>query len=208
MIGLMIADILGIKKILKMYILIGLVYIGIDIFSENSSMYAIVVLLGFMLVLSTFTYNEQCKWDTYVNTMPLRRSDIVREKYLLSILCVLTPAAVGMLTQFVLQMIRHETKPDPYIVIIAISLFAFLYLAIMMPILFKTGSEKARVIMVVLWVIPFLLIMLAKKADLIHESMITARQVKIFIISVVIVIIALFILSYFISKAIYQKKEL
>lgn len=89
MTGLMLSDILTLKKAIRLYLLVSVVYMIIGISSGGgTNMVSFIVFFGVMLVIASFSYNDMSHWDRYVNTTPIRRIDVVLAKYLLAFLTV------------------------------------------------------------------------------------------------------------------------
>ena len=95
--GLLLKEILGIKSFLKMYLFIIAVCIIPVAVSQNgrfSSGFAIGVctFVGIMMCFVSFNYDAVSKWDKFVLTLPFTREQIVRSKYLFSLIMI----GVGM----------------------------------------------------------------------------------------------------------------
>lgn len=208
MLGMIMADVYTLKKMLKLSGVLCLIYIVLAMFVEDATpMIAFVIFFSMMSILSAFSYNEQCHWDVFVNTLPVDRNKVVREKYVLTLLFLLVAAVISDIAMVVSNMIYH--RPLLYTIenVHIVTAIAAFYLAITIPIMFKMGTERARVIMVLVYVIPFLAFMILNRYnENMLDSLISSLQgyFQIIIMSAAVVGI---IISYFISCAIYKKKE-
>lgn len=211
MIGLLLKDIYVLKKYLKQ---IGFTFIFFMAFTVylKSPYYLIgmMVMMSTMMIITSMSYDEQVKWDKYALTMPLVRKDIVLSKYLLLILS----AAVGTVFSTVIGcIVAAVMKLGGYgsiflaagiIFLIAITIFS-----ILIPILFKFGVEKARIIMLVVFAIPFFLVGgTVKLLQQMNVPMPSIETVKMMGFASPVVALIIYFISYNISIAIYEKKEL
>ena len=91
MLGLIKKDLLIIKGNIKVAILFVIVFALMS--SEgNEILYFVPVFLSTMLFMSTFSYDDYNKWDAYACTFPSGRANIVKAKYLASL--ILTVIAI------------------------------------------------------------------------------------------------------------------
>ena len=86
MIGAVIADMLSMKKVVKLYLIVSVIYIALGIFNGGGSgMVSFLVFFAVMLVLASFSYNDICHWDKFINVTPVRRIEIVAAKYIFAL---------------------------------------------------------------------------------------------------------------------------
>ncbi len=78
------------------------VLLGGSMFTDVSAFWSVYAMfMGSLLVSSMQNMDETGRWCTYCDTFPLRRSDIVKEKYVLALIC----AAVIILVYAVLRLV-------------------------------------------------------------------------------------------------------
>ena len=82
--GLIIKDLLLMKENWKQLLLFGLIFIVIGL-EGNQILTFVPVFLSLMVLLSTFSYDDYNKWNSYAVTLPNGRKNIVRAKYIASI---------------------------------------------------------------------------------------------------------------------------
>lgn len=105
-----------------------------------------VPLLGMIVLISTFSYDEQSGFNAYASTLPSGRKNIVRSKYLSSVLIILM---CGIIAIIIAMMTSYKNNNIDFINIIS-SLFGsvfgiLLVISIMYPLIFKFGIEKGRI---------------------------------------------------------------
>lgn len=218
--GLMIKDFYNLKKQLLLYILIGVLYSAIGAISSNEngvSFTGFVMILSAMLPVTAVSYDERSSWDKYGLTMPISRKEAVASKYVIGILFTAAGALISAVIGFIF---RADMKEFAYVLSIMAGI-CFIYLAVLLPVVYKFGTEKARFAVIAVMLIPFLFIaggaMLFKKASVgvikVPESAAAAVQTgtdSSFILGIAVflaVSCAIMYVSYRISVRIYSSKE-
>lgn len=203
--GILYKDFLVLKK--QGVIILGclLLYGIIALFGGNdSSIFSFaVVFLGTMLPVTALAYDEQAKWDKYALSMPVSRTEMVVSKYLL---CLIVFAVAGILNLGV-ELIQKKgiIDMDAVLVSLAVLSLGILYVSVMLPLLFRFGVEKGRLMILLVVFVPAGIFMLLDWAGVSVPKSNTEMTVLLKILPVVA--LAALILSVLVSVAIYQKKE-
>ena len=98
MTGLITKDFLVMRKMLRSYLLVIVVYTilaYLDFFDYSFIITFVQVALS-VLPISAFAYDEQSKWDRYAMSLPLGRSRVVGARYLFVLLLTLFTVAFGL----------------------------------------------------------------------------------------------------------------
>lgn len=106
---------------------------------------AYIPMMGMMLVISSFSYDEYNKWDSYALTMPVNRRQIVLSKYCFVLFFLVVSTLLAFVTSIIGMMI-HQTgtlEETLYSSMIA-PIIILVIISILMPLLYKYGAEKAR----------------------------------------------------------------
>ena len=122
--------------LIALYLVLGKLTTGLD---------SVAMLLAAMLPTNCIGYDERTKWPRYALSMPVSVRDLVVSKYLLgygALLCAAALRAVVMYLPF-----GNPGGWDGLAVGVSISL---LYSAVQLPILFRCGTERGRIWMIVL----------------------------------------------------------
>lgn len=213
--SLIIKDFLVLKRYARIYLLIFAFYIVLGTFVDDASLLsAWIIFILAMMVLTSLSYDEQSKWNTLALSMPIKRDDIVKSKYVLS-LSLLT---VGFLTSIISVIIINIVKQIPFtfnsiIMQCIMLLIGLLFTSLILPISFKYGTEKSRIVIVILFLVPFGAIMLIEKANLIDGNTLKNWMTYIMehrsqaIAAIIIFAILIYAVSYLISKSIVRKTE-
>ncbi|MBQ7902791.1 MAG: ABC-2 transporter permease [Oscillospiraceae bacterium] len=209
MAGLIYKDIMVMKKTLVLYAFISVLYGYMEITTNSSGiMFAMVMLASTMVPISSIAYDERCGWDRVVNTCPLSRSQVIIAKYLLGL--VLT--AISAVVVFAIYLFHpHMTVTENIGTVAVMSLMALVYQALLLPTIIKFGSEKGRMIMMVILFAPVVLIFAIPKLPFIDLSALAdmlERNSNILPFITVAVIAAVYICSVALSVKIYKNKDL
>ena len=207
MIGLIMKDLLLIKGNLKTAILLFIVFILLAI-NGNGNFAFIPAFISVMLFMSTFSYDEFNHFDAYAITMPNGKTNIVKAKYIASMILVLIACLVTFVICFVIGYIQNSLDLNElFYTILGSGLAITLFQALIYPFIFKFGIEKGRIgIFIGVFFIVAIIGYILEKGIQLPANVITFVNQYFLILCPIILIICLFI-SYIISKRIYLKKQ-
>ena len=172
MTGLMMKDLLVMRKALKSYFLIIAFYAVLawmDILNFGFIITFIQVML-MVLPISAFAYDDQAKWDRYAMSLPLGRSKVVGARYLFVLLLSLCTLALGLGGAAFSCMFQQEDLLEMLLTLIVSAAIGLLIPALLLPVTYKWGPERARIYLYAMLLIPFVGVLLLAKADLIDFS--------------------------------------
>ncbi|MDC7290937.1 ABC-2 transporter permease [Blautia schinkii] len=102
--GLLIKDFYNLKKTMTVYVIMTIILSAYCAFTNKSSFVSINPILIFSTTItSTFSMDNSVKWDKLAVPAPLKRSDIVKSKYMLLLLII--AVGIGTGTVFALPVI-------------------------------------------------------------------------------------------------------
>lgn len=204
--GLLLKEIYSLKRYISIISLLMAFYLALSVKTGNPSMLMFVITFIFIfVVLSSFAYDEATKWDRYAIAMPLTRKTIVLSKYLLMCIVMvlglaLTVAAIVVYSFFDTQYSVIATVPE-----LASAIVAGLFLmSFYIPATYQFGVEKSRLILMGVFVITMLVgSQFIKPLKIFLSTEYAEQDLKI----VGVMVVLLFIASYFLSVKIYSRKE-
>ncbi|WP_018213084.1 ABC-2 transporter permease [Desulfitobacterium hafniense] len=204
--GLIIKDIFALRQQGKILLALLVFYAVYSVVFQNLSMLAaMTVLLCVMLPVTTMAYDEKSKWDKYALSMPIPRKAIVFSKYLFAIIAeFLAVIIVGILGGIIVFFTGEMAIGEMLVMTLALGGVGLFFLALILPILFKFGVEKARLIMLLVFFVPSMLVMMIPQLGIEPPSVQTLRFLG--YLSPLIVA-GILLLSIKISIGIYSKKE-
>ncbi len=205
MIGLIKKDLLIIKSNLKQYIVICLLVFFLSL-NGNDFAYFLPVFLSMSIYISTFSYDNLSNFDSYAISLPVKRKNIVKAKYLGSLLMFVLGCLFTLGYAFILSLFRDINFIEILITVYGGFIGIIVLEAILYPLIFKFGIEKGRVFLfVIIAFIGAIFGIALEIGDLTIFSKILNN--KIFIILINLFIIGLFLLSYYIARRIILKKD-
>lgn len=213
--GLIIKDILNLRNYMKQLILVFIFFVAYGIFLKNGVFVgSMITLMLSMQVITTMSYDEYAKWDKYALTMNVNRKDIVLSKYVFFIMSIIIGIVVGIISSSLINIISDSNIGIDEILVTSIMVpcvFAILF-CIIIPIVFKVGVEKARVVMMAIFFTPtilgFIIFKMAEKANMPIPDETTLELIfKFGLIGLIVLTVVFIFISYKISLSIYNKKE-
>lgn len=119
-------------------------------------------IFGAMLIMTSFTLDSATKWNRYAMTMPIKKDDMVKSKFvllsLISICAVSVSTLIGIVMSTLIGKVNLVNIEE--IMLIAGGCFIGVVLSLMMggvsiPLILKYGVDKARILSIVAFVVPF-----------------------------------------------------
>lgn len=204
--GLLIKEMYTIKKTIFAILLLGIFYIVMACINQDGFTLLVMMLLILpMFSVTSFYYDDMTKWDKYASALPLRRNQIVLSKYILSGLLMLLGIAYIVVSAAIVSIITNKNIFLQMIIPAALALTAgILFTSGMMPLIYKFGVEKGRIMMVVLAVVFGALIGGIASAG---QFEVIAQNITLIVTVAFAVSLILFWVSYNLSVKFYQRKE-
>ena len=178
MCGLIWKDFLVLRKTLRLYVLFLLGYLGmalLGIFDLTFvTTFCSVILM--ILPISAFSYDEFARWDRYARTLPLSTRQLLGGPSLFVLLLMLAVAAIGAVSAVLLSFTGSVDLWESLGTQL-VSLGAALFIVdVMFPLNYRLGPERARPFLFAVTFLPFILLFLLAKADILDLSFLDRLQ--------------------------------
>ena len=209
MLGLIKKDFLLIKANLKSMIIIFVIYIMLA-FQGTLDATFIIPLIGIILFLSTFSYDDFNNWNSYAVTLPNGRKNVVRAKYIASTILMIILAVVAFSIGIGISYIKtNSINLDEIISSLMGTMLSIVIInSLLYPIVFKFGATNGRIILfAVVFGIAGIGTLIAQFIDMAAIINIINKLDNYLLIVIPIIYIILLGISYLISSKIYQNKE-
>ena len=208
MYGLIKKDLFTIKGNLKTIVIIFLVFVFMS-FKGQSDLSFILPLICIMMFMSTFSYDEFNNWNAYAITLPNGRKNVVKSKYLATLVLVVISTIITSIVAIISAVIKNNVDIEVLISTIFGGAFAVLLIeSIMYPLIFKYGIEKGRIgLFVGVFVITAVVGLLFKNVKITSFDFLIEILEKFWLIIIPVLAILILFISYKISEKIYLKKE-
>lgn len=208
--GLLLKDFCILKKQMKLMVVFVIFYAIWAVAAKMPTMMGtMVILLSIMMPISSMSYDEAGQWYRYAFSLPIPRRTLVLSKYVLGFLVSLGGLVVSAIGNIIiLALTNWENALESWLTIIGFLELGVIFLSIIIPILFKYGVEKGRLLIVVIAVIPSLLVaLLGSTLKTSGTLMPSAELLQAILYSSPLFTLAIFLISFRISVGICRKKE-
>lgn len=146
------------KSMLFMLLIFALFFVPRD----GAESYIIISgILCSMMVITTFSFDENSKWNKYAMVMPVSKKDLVASKFMVLLIFSAIGAVAGLLIGVIGTVIVGKIDYgnwDGIVTLIGSTLgslvIAEVFGSVSIPLLFKFGAEKARVLSLVAILVP------------------------------------------------------
>lgn len=205
MLGFVKKDLFLLRSNVKTALFILIVYIGLAVMG-NIDISIIIPMLSLILFLSTFSYDEYNNYLAYSSSLPGGRKNYVMGKYVAILFITILLSIITVILMFILSYTSNINIISSLENMCGVVLGLFIVIAVLFPLMFKYGAQKARMVLFVIFGALYATISIIEKIKLniFKSSFLINYGLYIFI---VISILSL-IISYLISLKIYNKKEL
>lgn len=150
--GLIIKDLRLIFSQMKIFLLIIVLWaIFMTINLKEAFFVGYIALMLSFITLGTFNYDEAEKGMSYLFTLPIRRKDYIKEKYLLGLVITIIPALIITLLTcipYIAANAERELWDALFSSLITIPA-AIVLLVLEIPLYIKFGQEKRRIVTVI-----------------------------------------------------------
>lgn len=207
MTSLVLKDLLNLQSYLRTIFVFVIFYTVLSFTMADVSLVAgMLIILFAMIPISSFSYDQQAKWDVFSQTLPVTRKQIVQGKYIVALLFIVLGFVLSFVITVIATVLKNETL-DLMELLIGngmIALTGLILLAIMIPLIYKFGVEKSRMMLMTIALVPTLGVMLLANLGFTIPSDFNWALVG-YIIPAVAVIG--FVISFMISTRIYSAKD-
>ncbi len=209
MLGFIKKDFLLIKANLKTLMVLCIVFF-IMVLQGSFDVTFVMPLIGIMLFISTFSYDEFNNWNGYASTLPMGRKNVVKAKYIESILLMSILAILAFVVAMLISYVKtKEIHLDEILAsLMGTILSIVIVISFLCPIVFKFGVTNGRII---LFALVFGIVgIVALMANFIDRTFIinTINKLEYYLnIAMLIFSFLLLGISYLLSNKIYQNKE-
>lgn len=160
--SLVLKDLYNIKHNSKS-MLIMLLFFTILMVAQNTldGLSVMTCILCTIMVITTFSFDEYSKWVKYAMILPISKKDYVLSKFVVLIIFSLIGAGAGIVLEIADGLVFHKFPAFGIATIIDLLSTTLIGLAIAVflgsltiPLLFKYGAEKARIMTIVCFAVP------------------------------------------------------
>lgn len=214
--GLLIKDLLLLKNQQRFFLLIffmsaGMLLVGINaVFVINY-----VTLIFTMFTLSSISYDEFDNGYAFLFTLPITRNQYAAEKYVFGFVTGGSAFIIVTVFAVIMNFVRGEIGTLELLITALLYLFmSFLFMAVVVPVQLKFGTEKGRIVLIfiigIILAAGFIVVKAAKTFQLDISTMVatlTSFAAGSVITVLLLISLAAVFISYLISVNIMKKKQ-
>ena len=199
--GLLFKDLVNIRQQARIYTLILGIWILIGIAEKNLSFFGgVMSIFSAMVPLTACGYDEKANWDKYALTMPVTRKQMVISKYLLGILILLCGFGLMLLA----GLFTDTALTEQIDIMCVFGTLGMTCMALMLPAVFRLGVEKARTVMMLIFIIPTAALLAVGRLDLATPD---PQLLRTLLHMAPVAAAILFLMSIPFSVYLYEKRE-
>ena len=200
--GLIIKDLTVLKSSLKTVLIIVVLFAFMGIKSGSAYMTTFASVYAAILPMTCMAYDERSRFNRYAVAMPISPRDIALSKYFTGLILAAVATAIALVIALFTKAPIGETA-------VGCMLIPAFYHTFMLPVMFKFGVEKSRLMVLIGVVIPAVGISFMEEAGMLDAFMQTLRTTdETVVMSIVFAVMAvLYLLSVVLSISICKNKE-
>ena len=209
MLGLIKKDFLIIKANLKSMVITFIVYLMLA-FQGTFDVTFIIPIIGIMLFISTFSYDDFNNWNSYAVTLPDGRRNVVRAKYIASIILTVVLGIIALAIGIGISYIKTNAINLNEIIssLMGTALSSITIISLLYPRVFKFGATNGKIILfAVVFGIGGIVALVSNFIDMTSVINMINGLDNYSLIAIPIISVILLGISYLISNKIYQNKE-
>lgn len=210
--GLIYKDLLCLRKSAGSFAAVLVIYMALTVMGVWDFSYVAVFMavLVSMLPYSCFSYDAMAKWDLYGLALPVSRRGIVLARYVVVLAMLALSIALVLVLGAGLTLLGGMGSMSEYVLSAAVALgMGILINAVLMPLLYRFGAERARLLFfAVFGAVVLLVLIVGVGASMNDTNFWDQLQPGTTALGVLIVGAALLAASYFLSVRIYTRREI
>ncbi|OMK35564.1 hypothetical protein BER30_002232 [Clostridioides difficile] len=147
--GLILKDLLNLKGNIKFILLFIIMFGFMSSLGDGNvnNFIGVIIVLCTTMIVSTFSYDDLNKWDSYVLTMPINRNDIVLSKYLTMLIFSFIGVLVSLIVSVTIGYFKNTLILNETLLINALILsISVCFGSLILPLIYKFGIERGSFI--------------------------------------------------------------
>lgn len=197
-----------VKGFLLMVVVIGV----LSVFMDMGAMFVNLMLMMYLVIssMTLFSLDENAKWDRFAVALPLKRIQIVGARYIFLALSMLALTVLSFVYGAIVAVVKDYAAGWPLTMAFngLMSTFAFFFIySFMAPVLYKIGVEKARMAVMVIFLLPYMAIIFLMQYIEPWFMALPVHFMGPIALLVLAVGVAVYVASATVSARIYQAKE-
>lgn len=146
--GILLKDWYGVIHQCRMFLFLVLIFSFISCFHEGDMFFTYYpCVLSGMIAMTLIAYEEREKWEHYAAALPYTRTQLVASKYIVSLCFGAVTVILNLTTQFGYMVYTQNFSSEKLLSMLFVFLpLALVPAAILMPFVFRYGTNKGRIV--------------------------------------------------------------
>ena len=161
--GLLAKEYYVLRRYMRQYVFLFIFFGALSIYMNSVTYFQAMVTMSMsMLIFTGMSYDAASGWDRFVLTMPVSRKDVVRSKYVSCLIYAVIAIGASTLCSIIINTIYPmEDGVLMVLGIVAVTLLCLIFIiySILLPMIFKLGVEKSRILMIAVIMIPIFIML-------------------------------------------------
>ncbi len=207
--GLLLKEWYLMKKYCWTYLLITVIFLAISCVNKNLFFLFYPCLLCGMIPINLLSLDERSGWARYSGTLPYTKAQIVSAKYLVSLFSMIgVPMAACIVRLIQMSLAGAFRWGELFTVLFAMILVSEVFASFCLPLIFRFGTEKGRIIYSVMVGLLCAVLSVVARLLLLWENFQKIEiELNILLVGLALVGTGLYVLSWFLSIWFYKKRE-
>lgn len=210
--GLLYKEGVMLKMTMRMQLFTLVIFAVMGFMLKNIAYLAMMLtILSSNLCLNSFNYDVADEWNIYAATFPVRRESLISIKYILQYLLVAGSVLFALALGIPFSRYAGIAYSECAATVAACGAFSLLAGSLNLLLCTIFGVEKARVISVLTYLVPFGLVMLlyylSVERELVDFSHVTEEQIYLALAAVAAAVVALSLFCWWLACRIFKKQE-
>lgn len=218
MTGFLYKDLLLMRRQITYIVTLILIYTALSAVGvmPASILGGVVVIMGIVFPMNAFSGDDQAHWDKFAAAVPEGRRKAVAGRYLFVLLLILGTSVLVTALLLLLRVtgLLEEPLAELLLPVPACAAIALIMDGVLLPVVYKFGMEKYRILSIIIFLVIFFGCMgLGKLASLGSGSGLLSLPDNIdalvfpLLLILAVAAVVIFVVSYRISLGIYRRKE-
>lgn len=210
MIGLVKKDLLVIKSNLKIILAVLVALLLLTSQEGGSSAIFILPIIGVMMFISTFSYDEFNNWNSYVATLPNGRKNAIIAKYIATMIIIIILSIISIIATIGLNYFTSGTinMTETIAAFLATILSTSILVSLLYPIMIQYGALNGRIIIFIVVIGIGVIGAIVSRYMNLNNVIEQINKIEAYgSILVPIISCLLLAISYLVSEKLFQKKE-
>ncbi|MCI8327267.1 MAG: ABC-2 transporter permease [Lachnospiraceae bacterium] len=208
--GFILNDLYHISNMIKQTLLIVVVW-GFAFANGSGSgayMPMFTILFCMMGMATVFATDEKCGWMKYAMIFPVSKRDYVLAKYIVNFIFALSGCLTGIVLTVLVNQVREVAMKESMYLrsLIAVGI-GMIFGSVFIPLMIKYGTEKARIILLGIVMIPVLLGYFLQRLleDMRIEIAVDLLERGVYLLPAAAILLT--VVTYVISARIFERRE-